>query len=357
MKKSPRLKTFLDQLPKGEGAALLKMLKADPSIALDPAALVAASLHGKSDLVRALLKAGADPEAPTPSHEKYRPLHRAIEHRGFPKNGGHLQTVNILLDAGADPEARSTWMGLTALATAGMTGDAEMIGAVLRRKPARNLFNACILADAARVESILRKKPEAAGGCDVNGMTPLHYAALSGLNSSADQEKLSMIATLLADSGADLDAHPKIGPYPDIAVLHFAAWGKNLAVAKVLLARGANPNLGFPNCLWREPGALGDLFVQHGADVNGLESSGQPLLHSRVHWNLTSVVRWLLEKGSDPNLRDSHGNTALHEAASRGASPNIVEALLAHGAKKTLKNKKGERAGDIAARKHRRSFP
>lgn len=360
MKKGrPELQAFLSLLPGGREREALAILSRHPELAEDPASLVNGSLHGRRGIVERLLQYGADPDAIVPSHERYRPLHRAIEHRGVPKNDGHLETVNLLLEAGADPEARSTWMGLTALATAGMAGDPEMIEPVLRRRPTMslNLFHAALLADARRVKAILGKDPKAAGRADINGMTPLHYAALSGLNKAGDQKLLSAVTLALCEAGADPDSCPKIGPYPKTPVLHFAAWGRNRAVAEVLLERGANPNLGFPNCLWREPGDLGDLFVKHGADVNGREPSGQPLLHSRVHWNLTSVVLWLLKNGADPNLRDLRGNTALHEAAARGASPRIVEALLAHGAKKTLRNKAGETPNDVSLRRQRKEFP
>jgi len=346
----PGLKNFVTQLITGPEKEALAVISRTPELAEEPAALVNCCLHGKSALVEKLLAHGADPNAVSPSHEHYRPLHRAIEHRGIPKNPGHAATVRLLLEAGADPELRSTWMSLTALGVAGMTGDREIIDLVLEYNPRESLFSAAILGEEKKVAKLLKRK-DAARSQDENNMTGLHYAALSGLKSLEDRAALARIAQAFCEAGADVNITPKIGPYPSTPVLHFAAWGNMTEVAQVLLERGANPNLGFGNCLWRQPSALAELFVKHGADVNGREPSGQPLLNSRVHWNLTSVVTWLLEKGADPNLTDKEGNTSLHEAYRRGASPKIFEALRKYGAREKLKNKEGKLPAQLARKK------
>lgn len=345
MKAPPQLQQALRVIGEGDVAALRKILRTNPELAADPRPLSEAALRGEPEAVRLLLAQGSDPDAPVPSHEYYRPLHRAIEHRGHPKNAGHRVVVEILLTAGASLAARATWMQLMPISVAAMVGDREMM-ALLGSED--SLFIAAITANAAAVRRFLRRK-SAAKIKDTNNMTPLHYAALSGL---ADDDARREIARLLLDAGADPDASEAIGPYPAIPVLHFAAW-KNQPLAEVLLARGANPNLGFGNCLWREPGPMAELFLAHGADVNGREPSGQPLLNSRIHWNLPSVALWLLKNGADPNQADSSGNTALHEAASRGINPKVVETILARGGKRNLKNAAGQTALDLARSRKR----
>jgi ankyrin repeat protein len=213
-----------------------------------------------------------------------------------------------------------------------------------------NIFTAAVTADVGKVRGFLKRKG-AATSKDENSMTVLHYAALSGLGDDF-AEQYGELAEMLLDAGGDGDSRENIGPYPSMPVLHFAAW-KNYAVAKALLGRGCNPNYGFGNCLWREPGRMAELFFAHGADVNGREGSGQPILHSRIHWNLPSVALWLIKNGADPNLRDAEGNTALHEAASRGINPKVIQALLEAGGKKSLKNQAGLSPLDVAKQKKR----
>lgn len=333
----------------GDTCALRKALNSNPELAEDPQLLNRASLGGQVEIVRLLLSAGGDPDGQVPSHEHYRPLHRAIEHRGVPKNPGHRKVVELLMEAGASLEKRATWMGLIPLAVAGMVGDCELIDLLRKAGSEKTIFTAAVTADLPLVRRFLKRK-SAATTKDVNNMTPLHYAALCGV-SGADPAR-RQIAGLLLDAGADPNARDRIGPYPDIPVLHFAAW-KNYPLAEVLLSRGANPNNGFGNCLWREPGPMAELFLAHGADVNGREPSGQPLLNSRIHWNLPSVALWLLKNGADPNLTDKGGNTALHEAARRGINPKVVEAILAQGGKPSAKNKDGVTALDLAKDKKR----
>ncbi|MDD5201159.1 MAG: ankyrin repeat domain-containing protein [Terrimicrobiaceae bacterium] len=322
----------------GDRDGLRKLVAADADLVADPRLLNEAALHGMAAAVRLLLDSGADPDGRVPSHEGFRPLHRAIEHRGVARNPGHREAAETLIEAGASLTKRSTWMQLTPLAVAGMAGDAEMIALMNDAGAEGNIFTAAITADLPAVRRLL-KGGIAASSRDENHMTVLHYAALSGLRERG--EDLRRVATLLLDAGADGDAREVIGPYPATPVLHFAAW-KNYAVAETLLDRGCDPNFGLGNCLWREPGPMAELFLAHGADVNSREPSGQPFLHSRIHWNLSSVALWLLKNGADPNLTDAKGNTALHEAALRGIHPKVVEALLASGADRQAKNREGQ---------------
>lgn len=335
----------------GEGKAsdLQKLLRNDPALIENPGLLSAAALQGQPETARVLLSAGADPDAVLPSHEAYRPLHRAVEHRGVPKKPGHVAVVRMLLDAGASLEKRATWMQLVPLAVAGLTGDREMIDLLKAAGARQDIFAAAVLADPVDLKKFLRSKTSATAK-DSNAMTVLHYAALSGLVDAAGDQ--GRVAEMLLDAGADGDAREPIGPYPPTPVLHFAAW-KNYALAEVLLRRGCNPDGGFGNCLWKPPGPMAELFLAHGANVNHRHPSGQPLLNERIHWNLPSVALWLLKNGADPRLADAQGNTALHEAVRRGINPKVVEALLAAGGDPVFKNAAGQTPLALAREKGR----
>lgn len=334
----------------GEVEALRRLLARDPDLVQQPALLNDAALFGQLGVVRLLLEAGADPDAAVPSHEYYRPLHRAIEHRGRPRKAEHIPVVEALLDAGASLEKRSTWMQLVPLSVAGMVGDMEMIELLKTRGAPVNIFTAAVTADVGKVRGFLKRKGSAASK-DENNMTVLHYAALSGLGDDFAGQYIQ-IAEMLLDAGGDGDSCEAIGPYPSTPVLHFAAW-KNYALAKTLLGRGCNPNHGFGNCLWKEPDRMAELFLAHGAEVNWRANCGQSLLNSRIHWNLPSVALWLLKNGANPNLADGEGNTALHEAAWRGINPKVTQALLDAGGDKCARNKAGLTPLDVARQKKR----
>jgi ankyrin repeat protein len=60
------------------------------------------------------------------------------------------------------------------------------------------------------------------------------------------------------------------------------------------------------------------------------------------------LIAWFLDElKMDPNVQDSNGDTALHDA-SRFGHTEVVKALLAKGADKSIKNSKDKTAADVA---------
>ncbi len=337
---------------RGNAAEVAALLREDAELARHWQPILEACLHGHAEVVRLLLAHGADPETVSRSEHQYRPLHRAIEHKGVPKCPGHREVVEVLLRAGANPEARGCWQRMTALATAGRVGDAELVNMLLASGANVDLYAACSIARPEQVEAILSAEPEQASSRDTNSMTALHYAAASGMG-DADPEcaiRLRRVTELLLAHGADPHSRADVASYRGLPVLHFAA-PRNRAVVEVLLDAGVDPNTGFESFLWGEPNDVTELLHARGGDPNGVEEKGIPLLHSRVHWGHTTVVLWLLERGADPNRKDPDGSTALHYAAARGAAPRLLEALVRAGADVTARDGQGRTPLDIALAK------
>jgi ankyrin repeat protein len=121
--------------------------------------------------------------------------------------------------------------------------------------------------------------------------TPLIYAAAFG---SVDAVRL------LVERGADVNA-------------------KNSFDATALVYAAANE-------------AKVRLLVAHGANVNARTRQGRtPLMIAAVCDGCSAIVKLLLEKGADPNAKDTGGAAALELAASAG-DPESVRMLLDAGA-------------------------
>lgn len=139
---------------------------------------------------------------------------------------------------------------------------------------------------------------------DNHDATPLHMTARPAAMRGGDQVPARVrMARLLLTAGAKLDARDEVGATP----LHWAAQWGDLAIARTLLAAGA--------------------------DVNAVATQGgwTPLLGAASEGQL-DMVKLLLAHGADPSIRDSEGRTALAWARQHGRA-DIVAALQAAGAR------------------------
>ncbi len=149
-----------------------------------------------------------------------------------------------------------------------------------------------------------------------------------------------------------------------------AAYASDIEAMKMLVAAGADPSV--PTA---KP-AMNDRFQQGGVrsadasrDHSGLPpipTAGPdipPLLaasgagygegfagnaHRFAPSGMLAAVKYLIEElGTDPNVRDADGNTALHHAASRGDN-EMIKYLVSKGADVTLVNRGGQTTVDMA---------
>lgn len=83
-------------------------------------------------------------------------------------------------------------------------------------------------------------------------------------------------------------------------------------------------------------------------DVDGIDHNGQrPMLYAVGNGN-PEAVRILLEHGADPNLRERSGETYLHTAATWRDNAEIIKALVEHGADLNAKDREGRTPLDVA---------
>ncbi len=189
--------------------------------------------------------------------------------------------------------------------------------------------------DSARVRALLEASPSLAAAKNENGVSaPLlalyhrkretaallvdRKEALSRLDvfEAAAFGKTSRLEALLDEEPALVDAYATDGFFP----LGLAAFFGHEEAVRLLLARGANPNLPARNAMKvaaiHAASAAGSLPIAHllvdaGADVNAVQQAGFTPLHAAAMAGRVDLAKLFLERGADPSARADDGRTAL----------------------------------------------
>lgn len=118
----------------------------------------------------------------------------------------------------------------------------------------------------------------------------------------------------LAESGANLDVQePETGHTP----LHIASFYGKLYAGRELIQKGAS------------------------LEIRASKTVQTPLFYA-ARENNPKIVRWLLERGAQPNCQDPEGTTPLHWAARKGFL-EVAQALVDGGANHRIENQNGLR--------------
>ncbi|MCX6606903.1 MAG: ankyrin repeat domain-containing protein [Acidobacteria bacterium] len=247
---------------------------------------------------------------------------------------GSQEAIEILLGKGAELNAKDP-RDATALHYAAW--DAERTKLLLSRGANPNalskigrtpLLVAASSPTGARVIPIFLEKGANPMQRDATGFNLLQPAAIGN----------TQVAAMLLEKGFPLKDGTDLGGFTP---LHLAVIGNNLPSARLLLAKGADPN-------------AANTFagkVKFGLiDLRGIS----PLMFAGSVGS-PEMVTALLDAGANPNQQDVRGMTPLMYALS-SEKQNLAAAkiLLARGAKVDLKMKSGDTAADWA---HRSQWP
>lgn len=182
--------------------------------------------------------------------------------------------------------------------------------------PQQAYYTAATLHDAASIEALRAR------GIDINapdalqGQTALHQLTLDN-NTTA--------AALLLANGADPNKKNRLFIPP----IYDAISLDELAMARLLLTHGANPNVALP-VLGFTPlhvaASTGDpreikLLLEHGANPNARDGKGVTPLHLAIGSDFPTsmeAAKLLLDHGADPAAKTDRGKTPLQVAQSRG---------------------------------------
>ena len=212
------------------------------------------------------------------------------------------------------------------------------------------------LIDAVRklefsvAKEIHRSEVSKAFVVDRAGRNLLHLTCSASCPSLGLPESAGVqLARLLLDYGVDFESTLVLDAYPCNSVWFAVAKGRNTALVKFLLSRGASPR-GLFAAGWHEDLAVIRLLLRAGASVDEVAEDETPFLHC---WK-TQRFRpsWLLlRSGADPNFQDSAGCTALHYGVQKSFAPSLLRQLVRAGASPNVKDRRGISASDLASRK------
>jgi len=159
---------------------------------------------------------------------------------------------------------------------------------------------------------------------------------------------------LAAGLGLDREAFRE-GSWKATPLWFAIARGENLALARYLLKRGADPN----HCLWAA--AYHDdvpairLLVAAGAEVDPVTEDSTPFLHA-VQTSRFRAARALLDLGADIDFRNSRGMTALHYMLKKNSDEAHFRMFVRYGARGDLPDASGRTAKQIMSRKRSPAF-
>lgn len=208
-----------------------------------------------------------------------------------------------------------------------------------------------------QVDAGLAETPKLVGFRDEKGRNWLHICC--GVNPKQRNLKAAdslRTAAVLLQAGLALDGEAFTEGEWKATPLWFAvARGENLALAKDLVARGADPN----HCLWaaayRDAVAMIELLVAGGAEVDPVVEAETPFLHA-VKTSHFRAAKALLDLGADVDYRDPHGMTALHYMLKKRSDERHFRMIARYGARGDLPNREGVTAVEIMARKRSEAF-
>jgi ankyrin repeat protein len=113
-----------------------------------------------------------------------------------------------------------------------------------------------------------------------------------------------------------------------------AAKSGDIAIVRLLIDGGADPLATLPN---------GNTALMFAAGLGWRDGSpAAPSYDQGPPEEAVATIEFLLTRGLDINATNTNGDTALHAAVTGRASPEIVRALLKHGARLDMANKRGQ---------------
>ena len=338
--------------------------------------LFLAAANGNLDILSYLFEQGANVNASSSANFSWLPRYNLHWYTPLiiALRNGHIDAFTFLIDKGADVNLQDH-QGYTALHHAVETKNFDAISCLVYNGADVNLFTsskctplmlACQSDNMDAINFLLNK------GADVNlqghqGYTALHHAvarknfsALSclvhngadvNLFTSCKQTPLMLACqshnmkaiNFLLNKGADVNLQDQDG----YTALHYAVKRKNFDAVSCLVDNRADVNLFTSSkqtplmmaCQSHDMEIINFLGINKGTDVNLQDRDGQ----SALHFASLDSCYWLIQNLADVNMCDNHNCTPLM-LASRNTDVKKVAMLIENGAKVDLQDVDGNTA-------------
>ena len=157
----------------------------------------------------------------------------------------------------------------------------------------------------------------------------------------------------LLDRGMDIEEEGLSARDPCKPIWFAVAFGRNPAVVKLLIKRGAVPTGLFAAGWWNDTEILG-LLIRAGAPIDVIVGV-TPFLACWC-WQRFEAAKFLALKGADVNYQDQKGKTALHYGVEKQFDPELLKWLVKHGASADIKDRNGVSPREKASRKRDKRF-
>lgn len=311
--------------------------------------IVLAAKNGNAEIVEALLKAGADPNAATSTGATVLMLAAM---------SGSTNAAKVLLDRGADVNAKENKNGQTALMFAAWENRADVIRLLIHRGADTGVVTKVLELNEPRIDDDGNPlparygrggaPPDPGGDSFMGGLTALLLASRDGhleavqalvegganVNQVSASEQSSPMVIAIANGHytvgkylLDRGANPNIANLDGLTPLYATvnmryapvSWAPNpvtdqekvdsLDLIRALLAKGANPNARLTRKLWFSP-------TSH--NTGWVDSAGSTAFWRAAQSSDIEAMKILVAGGADPKLASNNGDTPLMVAAGIG---------------------------------------
>jgi uncharacterized protein len=208
---------------------------------------------------------------------------------------GDVAKVKEMLKADASLAQARDEKGLSAILKGVYYGKKEVVATLLASGVELNVFEASATGQTERVRALIKQDASMANAFSSDGFMPLGLAVFFG--------HMQTVEVLLA-AGAEVNTASR--ETMKVTPLHSAAAARQVAIARLLIAHGADVNAGQAESGFtplHEAAANGDielatLLLEHGAKINAKMKDGKTPLAFAVSRNQSEMAAFLRGRGA-----------------------------------------------------------